>query len=987
MDKSIVAVDESHRRSDSLASASKSLGSLVQINSIAIDISCAMEEIESPAHEHFSIRGFVAGMRQKDRKMCLPFASEGDDDDDLVDNLPPLPVPRFRWWQCSNCVPDISAERPTLEMPLRDRSNAGTSSCRNIDGVKDGLFLHNIQNTGDEHRSRDAGDGTDDSPSNKIIKYNPWCTEGHKEATTSIKEKKNVGDNEGGNPCECITVANHFQIRERHNSTAADNPSARVEEPENASSGSDGAFSALPHRRKPKLRSLADIMEEEKNSTSDHPRVRSTSSSGMHVKSTETEADLDPQLQFDVPADVAKGSKSPQRKRKIGAPEEDRGSLEMTDAIATAKRSKGPIPEAEKTCRRVEISDSESERDAPTRLDLRLSARTQQIKPRKQKALDMSRKTRQNNIDNRTVTMREVPKINSVHSANVQKHAITAETGFCSAGHVPSALGGETGPYFGSFLSGQQMDRISNLSKSKRPEVEADPLMPTSKNILGDCNIQGKVALDLSLNSYMGAEINSNHQVSFRQPRGIPDLNESFTEKTSIAQGKLLPTLPENRSLTLHKNMEMSASCSKEMAREGRRQLGVPEPQVFQNMDNNLEPGGASDDIPMEIVELLAKNQRERALGNSRKHLLPEEINNSIRGPPPVYVDGRPGMTNFPFTNTRSGVTVGSGKMGVGQGVLNFHQVKIGQLDMGNLDESQFRLFSSFTPSQPRKTQYSATNSIVSAPRPSEGADLLWPPRRKNVPFHLSINQNHSVQSNGLGLHPFSDQRYKGKTISDTKGDGKKSLRDQSSIKEGRIGSNPKSVGSLDAYSNDTIPAMQLLSLMDRGIVSGSSFKVGTNGFLDKTFSPCNHHPRLNGNENQTDPFLGASFFSQSSHTKDYPGLPNGVCFSGESLKKSYLQGQTPPEQGNSKAVNLEGPSNLVTRPSRGNLSLGVCTLNRNPADFSIPDARNEFTISAKDLKSRRRNALKERSRLVNMEGQKRQRARKDASGKECPRK
>ena len=56
MDKSIVAVEESHCRSDYPVSASKSLGSLVQINSIAIDLSCAMEEIESPLHEHFSIR-------------------------------------------------------------------------------------------------------------------------------------------------------------------------------------------------------------------------------------------------------------------------------------------------------------------------------------------------------------------------------------------------------------------------------------------------------------------------------------------------------------------------------------------------------------------------------------------------------------------------------------------------------------------------------------------------------------------------------------------------------------------------------------------------------------------------------------------------------------------------------------------------------------------------------------------------------------------
>lgn len=97
--------------------------------------------------------------------------------------------------------------------------------------------------------------------------------------------------------------------------------------------------------------------------------------------------------------------------------------------------------------------------------------------------------------------------------------------------------------------------------------------------------------------------------------------------------------------------------------------------------------------------------------------------------------------------------------------------------------------------------------------------------------------------------------------------------------------------------------------------------------------------------------------------------------------------GQMPPQQGNTKAFHLEGPSNLASQPSRGDLALEVCTLNQNPADFSIPDAKNEFTISAKDLKSRKRNSLKERSRSVNVEGQKRRRARKDASGKECSRK
>lgn len=79
--------------------------------------------------------------------MCLPFASEGDNDD-LVDNLPPLSIPRFRWWQCSNCAPEIAAERTTLEMLLVERSDAGTSSCQHVGGEKDGLFSLCIQNIG-----------------------------------------------------------------------------------------------------------------------------------------------------------------------------------------------------------------------------------------------------------------------------------------------------------------------------------------------------------------------------------------------------------------------------------------------------------------------------------------------------------------------------------------------------------------------------------------------------------------------------------------------------------------------------------------------------------------------------------------------------------------------------------------------------------------------------------------------------------------------
>lgn len=316
----------------------------------------------------------------------------------------------------------------------------------------------------------------------------------------------------------------------------------------------------------------------------------------------------------------------------------------------------------------------------------------------------------------------------------------------------------------------------------------------------------------------------------------------------------------------------MATTSSKQMAGEGKRQFGVSEPlDAVPKINSNVESGGISDDIPMDIVELLAQNQRERTLENSRNRLLAPATNNSVRGPTSVYADGRSSIINFPLTNSRGGISVTNGDSGLNQGILSFPQV----------EENQFRLFSSFKPCQPKKTQYSAPNSVFSGSRASEGADLLWPPRRKNAPFH----------NNGLNMQSFPNQSYKGKTISDVKGEGRRSVRDASSVKEGRIGSSTKSSGSMDAYSNDTIPAMQLLSLMDRGIVSGSSFKVGSNNFHDKPFSPCNHHPRLNVNEKKNGPFINGSFFSRgSTRNKDFSPLLNSVQFPGETSKKSYAQ-------------------------------------------------------------------------------------------------
>lgn len=847
-------MDDIRGKFDFVDSTSK-LESIVQINSIAIDFSSSMEAIEPQLHEHFSIRGFVAGMRKKDRKTCFAFASVGNDVYS-EDNLPPLYVPEFRWWQCSSCITNAEMKRTTEKRVVATKSDANTSSCENV-ADKNGLFIHRRVNTGS-------------------------------------RGKTYIRDVEARNSCDVPEVIPQQVIKRLNNTpdmVCLDEPPFCIaDEPDNASSGSDGTLSVLPNKRKPKLRLLADILVGDRNQTSSNPRARSASSCGMQAACTEMEAILDRPLEVDVPADVAKADRSPERKRKFAHEESEDGEpLAAICPRAAAKRLKGLVHNAEKNSRRVKSFDPEPKGGASMRLDL---LRPQQIKPKKAKAIDTSKKMRRIHRDDEIGQMRDCLQPNAASSANLQEQALPMGTNLVKLGGDRSALSEirhahvemkhalvEMRPCFRSSLSRQQVEKIDDISM---PEVGADddPFMPLSKSISGKCNIRGKVALGLSLDSSMDNERNSNDQESFREHRCIPDLNMEIPEKTATTEDQQFTILSEKRSLPIHKKMDASSSCSNENVREGKRQMAIPE---LKNNDNSVELGTSNE---MEIVELLAKNQHERALGNARRHLL--GINNSAR---------------------------------------------------------------------------------------------------ENVPFRLSIPQKRPIQPCGMRAHSFSDQCHKGRsTITDMNdGKGKKAVSDVAKFKEGRFGS----IYPLDPYSsNDKIPAMQLLSLMDQRVKSSSSFEIGTKSSLDKPFSPCKHHPRLNGKENHN--LLRGSLLPQNSNSKDFSWLRYGVYSSGESSERASpnLRGQAPQELRNPKTTLLEGCSSIEKRHARSNGGLGDCTLNRNPADFSIPEVGNRFTLTAKDLKPRRRttNALKVKLRTSNVDGRKRQRMRKNGLGKECMR-
>ncbi|KAL2544949.1 uncharacterized protein Fot_14182 [Forsythia ovata] len=155
----------------------------------------------------------------------------------------------------------------------------------------------------------------------------------------------------------------------------------------------------------------------------------------------------------------------------------------------------------------------------------------------------------------------------------------------------------------------------------------------------------------------------------------------------------------------------------------------------------------------------------------------------------------------------------------------------------------------------------------------------------------------------------------------------------------------------------------------------------------------------MNGDENQN--ALSRSFFPQHHHLKEFPVLPSGVYGTSEGFKKpsSYCQISSRESSGvgpsgsiilpqlshrdvvPSMSIDLEDSTNPETpQPLRIRMEEHVCTLNQNPADFSIPDARNDLILI-------KRNASKERSSSGNVDGHKRQRVTKNALWKESARK
>ncbi|CAK7353290.1 unnamed protein product [Dovyalis caffra] len=684
--------------------------------------------------------------------------------------------------------------------------------------------------------------------------------------------------------------------------------------------------------------------------------------------------------------------------------------------------------------------------------------------------------------------------------------------------------------------------------------------------------------LDLSLNSYNTAQSydgKRNPLVESRQSslftwqegtsknqvmRRASEIDQNFSLSSKVVQDAPFEKRVQNDPSTKRPSFKMPFFSEKQKytspveiggcsllrkkdfrnTKSNEKTLGVQEHSAFPRKDINqradkVSEQGALDDIPMEIVELMAKNQYERCLpdGEYEKHQL-ETTNSSRRSQTMNFsqVYGLGGLSLFhqetaqkqnPPARRNGIIQVGEMAGPTQQKAVDFFsQANTNPFVMRQLEKTRspigFRPFLQHQEKPSGGVQHSASSSNIqnisqnckqigdvvgnrscytnfhatgpcntcqSIPQQSKEANHLWSSMMSNpMPFLYSIPPKCVTPSTNVDVFPYSSgsmlkenmngdrgPKFLNKNLSNL-GKQNRNFGSETPIRAGaeypfagkhnEIEPNHKTMGSLDLYSNETIPAMHLLSLMDAGVQSSAPINMDVNPeFLkrpsithnpeSKEFSrldtgafkainsvkhrPPNHHGKNQLAENSHDPIpvIQTTAGASSSSIRHDKGIRKATDFPSQvtqdkqkrkgsdsrtenkvnrSQKSAY--GGFGTNCGSIPAHNmqtmffgapdssmfslpfraLDNPNkhklesranNRTVHPHRSSSDTEVCSMNRNPADFTIPEAGNMYMIAGEDLKFEKEVPFVNGSHPLKLDGPKRQRKLPAVKGRGRP--
>ncbi|CAN4119228.1 unnamed protein product [Withania somnifera] len=1159
MEKSNIAVGKNTLTSDTDTPVAKSLGSLIQIESLYIDLNIPMPKKEEGNCQHFSIRGYAAEMRKKDQKICSPFTSTSDCSNS-EEQLPPLDVPKFRWWRCKNCIHEIGTgsageEIEIVSLSCKSRlisTNMGSTSSAMANALSE-MKHESTARKGDRNKAI-IDDYVNTTGFDFLCKANNGrCTVVEDKAVTAGNRavSGNLRNEEIIYPTIEVAISKHCSSQEIDRKSPAanlSNNSTRVAISDSTLSGGK----IVPHEN---LYISADIgAETTMNSPNDGQTTASTAFkqsdvpdiNGNALETSKTELSRLPSIELrdyngtysggdtvlakngqsdshnDIPNDLprrktrkvlnlgtshAKADRSSsstmtvvphelepvstptdkryfQKKRKMSQ-EVDSNLSGLVIQSNVAKRVRSSNGGVERSSMAIETADSHSDEKESDEEGIPNGNKGLRIKHRNGTNKKKNKQLR--SVDGYSP---EMPwEVTAVENGSSKGHG-TANNLVHSVQY--SSMGGKFEPHLSSYQSLAGTDRNSDLcwSSSKFPEVGRVPptLMHPDNNFPGESStrrnnlipvttdtkmvtfqpvheLSAKVRLDLSLNSFRDTDKHAENDITQRKnmsswpfilqkgnknsdPRrkdntliklsNVPESDQSSRKGVIYDLNQGVPQTasmwPEiqNSTILLQKGnlqvpeiMEMPDQHNKENRNEFLEHSDAINHHRYQHSDKALERG-LSDDIPMEIVELMAKNQYERGLTENRTKCMIDRTDGFARPYTEIHESeavtwSRPGVTSFRPANANMKTDVGASR----GSSLQISHVKRNHQGMAQVERPPTKLFGTFPQPQQKFSsggQRSASMHIRPGLQHGEEAKPVWFSTVHNMPLGLGIPQKSIDQPNNKMIHgQASASLQKGRTITSS-----------SFSKSGNGDSNVKGMGSIDPYCNETIPAMQLLSLMDRRMPSSPPFNLDANKLLEKPFSPCGHHPRFAMDGKQS--ILNGSYLSHH-HLKESPGIHPGSYYADqisfksrgqEKSRKSYgssrcsgsklerfvsssgllsmTQDSCPakdvqkrnqgtsssrvlPQQDRCGSPFLEGHhSTARAAPIKSNCESYICSLNRNPAEFSVPEEGNPFTRTIKDPRVGKKSSSRERSHNVDLNNkQKQRRIVKDKAGRLPP--
>ncbi|BAT78322.1 Protein EMBRYONIC FLOWER 1 [Vigna angularis] len=600
--------------------------------------------------------------------------------------------------------------------------------------------------------------------------------------------------------------------------------------------------------------------------------------------------------------------------------------------------------------------------------------------------------------------------------------------------------------------------------------------IPSAQGLLNRKGLEE--GLHLSLNNYLvDAHVYNKkciHQIESHLPFSIP-----FQDGTSkvpqlkwkdsdnnVFGGQSIPSKNPTNALSgkaVHFE-EINGSRNTQQTIEAVDQLGFVKRYSEQTLE--VSEQGMLDDIPMEIVELLAKNQYERCLPDveNRSSTLEKPSlgrKRQIAGGSTVHKKGemsllKDGQKEKPQGKHKKNSMITRGenvKPGKRKPVHYFTPFDGNNLSMNNLCPPQPPFGLDVSQSQKKPSgglQFSAIgsnqlgssqncrlngsfeergspNATFQAPggcslhmnilHQDDEASRIWAsltsnhvspgydlPKRVVSSQHPSCNMNiTSLQSgafhkqntkrdtdlNYMNLNAVGLEKLSRNTGSETfsRMNGEYSFP----CKHSGMEPHQNLRGSLDLYSNDTIPAMHLLSLMDAGMQSRTAFDVGVSTQMLKRPSypgDCNTKLEIGTSKppgtvkrpssdycnrsflsDKHGCFVGPPTFGASSSTPHDKKLVRATGFNGQnptkSGKKEKLKNSISTQQ-NKIGKQISWPRNETETSLQRKLKVNgnhetpvpckiisgnTCMVNRNPADLTIPETGNIYMIRGEDLK------------------------------------